>query len=97
MHEKEEASINAAISNVISHGCWHSTQAQGYGMQLLSRVIECQKDDSFYLLVVMMAQCGNVVLAQFGSKLLGDDGAFGEVLKVAMKGCQVVVEMMVLL
>ncbi|KAL3793243.1 hypothetical protein HJC23_000785 [Cyclotella cryptica] len=50
--------------------------------------------DTIYLPVATMPQRGTVVLAQCESRLSGGAEAFGEVLEVAMKGCQMVMEIM---
>jgi exosome complex component RRP41 len=50
--------------------------------------------DTIYLPVATMPQRGTVVLAQCESRLSGGVEAFGEVLEVAMRGCQMVMEIM---
>ena len=50
--------------------------------------------DTIYLPVATMPQRGNVVLAQCESRLSGGAEAFGEVLDIAMRGCQMVMEVM---
>jgi exosome complex component RRP41 len=50
--------------------------------------------DTIYLPVATMPQRGTVVLAQCESRLSGGAEAFGEVLEVAMRGCEMVMEIM---
>ena len=50
--------------------------------------------DMIYLPVATMPQRGTVVLAQCESRLSSATEAFGDVLEVAMKGCQMVMEIM---
>ena len=50
--------------------------------------------DTIYLPVATMPQRGTIVLSQCESRLSGGAEAFGEVLELAMTGCQMVMEVM---